>query len=153
MYKADEYLDSEFTPQDVRKEQTFGTLPGHLSDNQIVDVLSKVNLENSMLKLSNNDESLIVMMKDIIFYQRSKSQQREKLLNAIVSNVKYLSSLHQKNTADLHITKERLAAIDKMNGLLQEENHNLKKKVDVFEELAAAHARKQAELSNMIIES
>jgi hypothetical protein len=74
-------------------------------------------------------------------------------LTAIIGNVKYLSSIHQKNTAELKITKERLRVIDKLNGDLQERNEILSKKVEVFEEKEAAHAKKQAELSKMIIES
>ena len=82
-------------------------------------------MDNSVLKLSNNDETLINMMKEIIDYQRSKSLTRENLLTGIVSNVKYLASIHQKNTAELKITKERLVVIDKMNGDLQEKNEIL----------------------------
>ena len=93
------------------------------------------------------------MMKEIIDYQRSKSLTRENLLTGIVSNVKYLASIHQKNTAELKITKERLVVIDKMNGDLQEKNEILQNKVTKYEEKEAVHAKKQAELSKMIIES
>lgn len=74
LYKADTYLDSEFTPNDMKNQQTFGALPKrYLSDIQIKDVLERVDMDNSVLKLSNNDETLIKMMKEIIDYQKSKS--------------------------------------------------------------------------------
>ena len=77
-------------------------------------------MDSAFLKMATGDETLIKMMKEIISYQRSKNTQREKLLIAIVRNVKYLANLHVKNTADLTLTKERLSFVDKMNGELQE---------------------------------
>ena len=65
-------------------------------------------MDNAFLKIATGDETLIKMMKEIITYQRSKNTQRESLLMAIVKNVKYLSNLHVKNTADLTLTKEKL---------------------------------------------
>ena len=66
-----------------------------MNTGQIDRLLQKVNLSSTFVRLATEDEHLIQIMKRTIDYQREVMSKREKLLLAIVSNVKYLSNLHK----------------------------------------------------------
>ena len=51
---------------------------------------------------------------------------REHLLTAITHNVRYMASLNEQNSAELRLTRERLAAVQQWNERLQDENNDLK---------------------------
>jgi len=67
-----------------------------------------VNQSLAVGKMIQGDMSLIEKMKDIIKYQESVIEKREKLVLAFTHNVKYLAYLHQQNSHESQSIRERL---------------------------------------------
>lgn len=61
---------------------------------QIEQLMSRVGMDNTFLRMATQDFELIARMKATIIYQNEVQNKREKLLIAITNNVQYLSKLH-----------------------------------------------------------
>jgi chromosome segregation ATPase len=103
--------------------------------------------------MATGDQQLISVMKDTIEYQRSMCQKREKLVHAITHNVQYLADIHRKNNIDLKNTKEHLAAIQKWNEQLQDQNNQLKEQCQILQKDQDELNTKREEIAKMVIES
>ena len=69
-------------------------------------------------------------MKETIEFQQNTLKKRDRLVRAITHNVAYLSKIHESNSAELVLTKERLRAVNDWNERLQAENEELSKKCE-----------------------
>ena len=96
-----------------------------MSTDEIDSLLEKVNMSNSFLQMSTEDQEGIIKMKQVIKYQISVSDRREKLLEAIVNNVKYLATLSDFNAEELRQTKVRLMTTLENNQVLRNQNNEL----------------------------
>ena len=70
--------------------------------------------------MATNDQHLIKLMKDTIEFQGIALKKRNNLVRAIDHNVRYLSSIHRANHAELISARERLIATEKFNNMLQD---------------------------------
>lgn len=86
-----------------------------LDMDQVDQLMSRVSMDNTFLRMATADLDLIAKMKQTIEYQNTVTQKREKLLLAITNNVQYLSSLHMTNNNELKQTRELMKATAKKN--------------------------------------
>ena len=77
------------------------------------------------MNMADKDQGSIDEMKKIIDWQHGIIKKRETLVKAITHNVQYLAIIHASNAAEFSLTKEKLAAVEKWNQKLQEENNTL----------------------------
>lgn len=124
-----------------------------IDEDQIDALLSKVNMNNTFLKMNTNDQKLINVMKETILYQHTIMKKREMLVHAITHNVKYLADLHRNNSIKLRNTIDQLDAVSRFNEKLQEENEKLTVERDSLRAAQTELDRKREELTKMAIES
>ena len=103
--------------------------------------------------MATNDQNLIAMMKETIDYQLRVKKKRDCLMEAITSNIGYLSNIHTTNAAELKLTKERLEAILRHNEILQDENNDLTERVDRLEKDQRELNQKRMEIAKLVIDS
>ena len=75
------------------------------------------------------------------------------MVHAITHNVSYLADIHKKNNIDLKQTKEHLAAVQKWNEQLQDQNNDLKDKNAALQKDQDELNTKRDEIQKMVIES
>ena len=65
-----------------KSERSLPTQPANmdLDDNQVDDLLKRVNMNNSFLDLANTDQELITLMKNTIEFQRGVMKKRETMV-------------------------------------------------------------------------
>ena len=124
-----------------------------LDPKQVKDLLNKVNHDNSFLNLSVTDNELIDRMKNVIEYQYNVIKKRERLVQAITHNVRYLAEIHGRNNEDLMDTKKRLADSQKkafkMNGQIEV----MRKQLQGMEKDQQELYEKRDQITSMVIES
>ncbi len=75
--------------------------------------------------MATNDSLLISKLKDTIEYQKVCEYKRERLVTAILHNVKYFAKLGEKNALELRDTNDELEDTRKINYKLQVHNKAL----------------------------
>jgi hypothetical protein len=96
-----------------------------LDDNQVDDLLQRVNMNNSFLDLANTDQELITLMKNTIEFQRGVMKKRETMVHAITHNVKYLADIHKRNNCTMKETQDRNERLIRQNEELKVKNKKL----------------------------
>lgn len=92
-------------------------------------------------------------MKRTIESQRSVLNKRERLLQAIINNVNYLSNLHRKNKRELEEMKAKFKEIEERNQYLESKTEEIARERDDLKRFKKELQTAQRHLKDMLVSS